>query len=210
MKNKIELQIDKKNKGITLIALVITIIVLLILATITITTLTGENGILNKSNLAGEESKKKEYEEILKIIGNGLRVDKIEKNWNSKTYLDEFENQIKKEEIFKEAQLNRKNDETIIIITKEGHGYKVTENDIEFIGKQGDTEPPKLDESNIKFTYDPLQEEKQWTNESVKVSISSSIENYDLQYSLDGNSWRSYRSRNRNGKQWFNLCKTSK
>ncbi|MCI8636954.1 MAG: hypothetical protein HFJ36_03755, partial [Clostridia bacterium] len=39
----------KKEKGITLIALVITIIVLLILAGIAIATLTGENGILNKS-----------------------------------------------------------------------------------------------------------------------------------------------------------------
>ncbi len=39
-----------KNKGITLIALVITIILLLILAGITIAMLTGENGILRKSN----------------------------------------------------------------------------------------------------------------------------------------------------------------
>ena len=39
----------KKNKGITLIALVITIVVLLILAGITISTITGENGILTRS-----------------------------------------------------------------------------------------------------------------------------------------------------------------
>ena len=58
------------NQGITLIALVITIIVLLILAGITITTLTGDNGILSKANNASEETKKKEYEEVLKIIGN--------------------------------------------------------------------------------------------------------------------------------------------
>ncbi len=37
------------TKGITLIALVITIIVLLILVGVSIATLTGENGILNKS-----------------------------------------------------------------------------------------------------------------------------------------------------------------
>ena len=35
----------KKNKGITLIALVITIIVLLILAGVTIASLSGDNGI---------------------------------------------------------------------------------------------------------------------------------------------------------------------
>ena len=98
----------QRNQGITLIALVITIIVLLILAGITITTLTGDNGILNKANNANEETKKKEYEEVLKIIGNGLRIDKIQNNWDSKTYLDEFEKQIPKEEIFQEANINRK------------------------------------------------------------------------------------------------------
>lgn len=41
-----------KNKGITLIALVITVIVLLILAGVSIAMLTGENGILNQANNA--------------------------------------------------------------------------------------------------------------------------------------------------------------
>ena len=40
----------QENQGITLITLVITIIILLILAGITIVSLTGENGILRKSN----------------------------------------------------------------------------------------------------------------------------------------------------------------
>ncbi len=46
----------KRQNGITLIALIITIIVLLILAGITIITLTGENGILNKSTKAAIET----------------------------------------------------------------------------------------------------------------------------------------------------------
>jgi len=41
----------KKNKGITLIALVLTIIVLLILAGVTIATLTGDNGILSQAKM---------------------------------------------------------------------------------------------------------------------------------------------------------------
>ena len=40
---------EKNDNGITLIALVITIIVLLILAGVSIATLTGENGLLRKS-----------------------------------------------------------------------------------------------------------------------------------------------------------------
>ncbi len=45
-----------KNKGITLIALVITIIVLLILAGVTISTLTGDNGIITRASQAAEET----------------------------------------------------------------------------------------------------------------------------------------------------------
>ena len=44
--------LNKKNKGITLIALVITIIILLILAGISISMLTGQNGILNRTQEA--------------------------------------------------------------------------------------------------------------------------------------------------------------
>ena len=43
-------QVMRKNRGITLIALVITIIVLLILAGVSIASLMGENGILRKSD----------------------------------------------------------------------------------------------------------------------------------------------------------------
>ena len=56
MKNKAK-SFDK-NKGITLIALVITIIVLLILAGVTIATLTGDNGIITRTNQAKEETEK--------------------------------------------------------------------------------------------------------------------------------------------------------
>ena len=46
----------RRNKGITLIALVVTIIVLLILAGISIAMLTGQNGILNKATEAKEKT----------------------------------------------------------------------------------------------------------------------------------------------------------
>lgn len=97
---------------------------LLILAGITIAILTGENGILSKADIASEETKKKEYEEILKLMGNGLRPDKIINNWDNKTYLDEFEKEVKKDDKLKDAETNRRNDETLIIITKEGYDIK--------------------------------------------------------------------------------------
>ena len=62
-----------KNKGITLIALVVTIIVLLILAGISINMLTGQNGILNRAaeakNATGEAQNKEELEMAISSLG---------------------------------------------------------------------------------------------------------------------------------------------
>ena len=60
-------RIAKKNKGITLIALVITIIVLLILAGVTIASLSGDNGILTRAAEAKEQTKKADVEETIKL-----------------------------------------------------------------------------------------------------------------------------------------------
>ena len=62
---------DEKERGITLIALVITIIVLLILAAVTIATLTGENGILSNASKAREETQKANAEEQVGIAVAG-------------------------------------------------------------------------------------------------------------------------------------------
>lgn len=123
---------NKNTKGITLIALVITIIILLILVGITIATLTGENGILSKANTASEESKKKEYEEVLKVIGNGLKSDKILEQLKIKEFMDRYQEKIKENEKFKDAkEIKRKTDKIIIILTKEEYVFMVTEDKIE-------------------------------------------------------------------------------
>ena len=61
----------KKQRGITLIALVITIIVLLILAGVSIAMLTGDNGILNKAQTAGEKTKEAGAKEKVEIAVMG-------------------------------------------------------------------------------------------------------------------------------------------
>ena len=57
----------KRNKGITLIALVVTIIVLLILAGISIMMLTGQNGILNRASEAKENTGTSQTKELVKL-----------------------------------------------------------------------------------------------------------------------------------------------
>ncbi len=67
----------KRNKGITLIALVVTIIVLLILAGISIAMLTGQNGILNRATDAKNTTETTQVDEQVKLsvaeaLSNGL------------------------------------------------------------------------------------------------------------------------------------------
>ncbi len=82
----------KKQKGITLIALVITIIILLILAGISIATLTGENGILSKANNSKIETEKASAKEkvqmaVMSSFDNSEKLDYIQ----LKTNLDNVE-----------------------------------------------------------------------------------------------------------------------
>ena len=63
-----------KNKGITLIALVITIIVLLILAGVSIAMLTGENGILSQAQKAGEQTDIGKEKEDIALAYNGAKT----------------------------------------------------------------------------------------------------------------------------------------
>ena len=64
------LEVKNKERGITLIALVITIIVLLILAGVSISMLTGENGILTQASnakKATEESTEQEKRQLSQV-----------------------------------------------------------------------------------------------------------------------------------------------
>ena len=71
-----------KNKGITLIALVITIIVILILAAISITMLSGDNGILNQAAKAKVKTELASLKEQVEIAVVSYQADNIK---NSRT-----------------------------------------------------------------------------------------------------------------------------
>ena len=60
------IDIVKKEKGITLIALVVTIIVLIILAGVSINILVGDNGIITQAQKAKEETEIAKNEEYFR------------------------------------------------------------------------------------------------------------------------------------------------
>ena len=62
----------KKERGITLIALVVTIVVLLILAGVSISMLTGENGIINQATNAKEATEQAKVQEIVDLAVQSL------------------------------------------------------------------------------------------------------------------------------------------
>ena len=103
----------KREKGITLIALVITIIVLLILAGIALNTIVGENGIFNTSTIAVEEYKKSQVKE--KIEYNIL--EKLAEK-KAPVTMNEIIDKLIEKGITTEANSDR---EGGILITEEGY-----------------------------------------------------------------------------------------
>ncbi len=109
-----------KNKGITLIALVITIIILLILAGISIATLTGENGLLTKANTAKEITKEEGIKEEIKIAYASVETDAIMNGWDINKKAEELQKELRKED-------------PTAIVTVEGTNLKVSYKGVELI-----------------------------------------------------------------------------
>ena len=107
----------KKQKGITLVALVITIIILLLLAGIAIATLGGENGIFAKVKQAKKAQLEAEMKEQLTMALQELQIarqgnatlDDVTQDWANKAILKDYSPLLQED-----ASLNGK----LIIMTK--------------------------------------------------------------------------------------------
>ena len=134
---------SRKERGITLIALVVTIIVLLILAGITIGALTGDNGIINKAKKAKEETEIAQWEE--KIDAAIIDVEKKHRNPTIDDVIDEL---IKDEIIEDESKVDRT---TGAITTKEPvHTIEGKLDD--YLGKEEPSEPV-VAEHTVTYNY---------------------------------------------------------
>ena len=135
----------KKQKGITLIALVITIIVLLILAGVVIITLTGDNGLLQKAKDASIATKDAEELERVKIMTTAAK-------------LDELGSDITETSLRKAANNEFKENSYLIEETTDSTGYKFTVNETlkeYYISKEGTV---KLFEEYAEGIVDPGEE----------------------------------------------------
>ena len=83
-----------KEKGITLIALVITVIVLLILAGVSIAMLTGDNGILTQASEAKDENIKGQEKEQIRLAMQSKKMEKMADNIERTVTAEELQNQL--------------------------------------------------------------------------------------------------------------------
>ena len=139
-----------KNKGITLIALVITIIVLLILAGITIQSIT-HTGILKNAKQAQLENKRGQISEYLKLklineqtnnpFGSAEEIITATRN-NVIENIDDLK-KIGKEVTIEETSTEEdgENVDIYFYVIVDKDVYKVELNDVTFIGEQGEFFP---------------------------------------------------------------------
>ena len=172
----------KQKKGITLIALVITIIVLLILAGISISMITGENGILQKTTTAKENT---ERAEIIEIAQTDIAGKQIENN-GLISEMDLYEI-LTSEDYNTQGTIEGDANESIldaILISKDGK-YEIRVDEI-YDGNFSEEEPiaPELIPSiygfmgpeNVFYGFDPGMKWVDWINSSYNIN-SFSIQN---------------------------------
>ena len=143
MKNKAK-SFDK-NKGITLIALVITIIVLLILAGVSIASLTGPNGLLTRANEAKEATTRAGAKEKVQMEVAGSF------NEHGNFDMDKLKENLKENLGLQESDI-KDNEDGSITVTVDGYEVTVDSNGNVKVEGEGTTPEDPSDTENIVTT----------------------------------------------------------
>ncbi len=184
------LKMKERNKGITLISLVITIIVLLILAAITISALSGENGILKQAQRARLENKRATVKEIIKIAETDEYIEHREES--DRAILEATQEHLKnpKSPLYDQGKkvkvdeniYGENSGEIYFYVVVDDDIYKVTREDVEIIG-QVNQENVELQKEEMKINQNPTI----WTNDKVKITIvvnTDKIIDYAIKYKI--------------------------
>ena len=85
---------NKKEKGVTLIALVVTIIVLIVLAGISINLVFGQLGVVTKSKEAKEENLKQTAKDVMNLKITNIQIENYTENETNKNENYSLEEQV--------------------------------------------------------------------------------------------------------------------
>lgn len=142
-------EIIKNGRGITLIALVVTIIVLIILAGISINLILGENGIIQRTKDAKEQSLIAQYKEQIDLIKTETEVK------NEGNIILEKLNEAFNENNQKYWVNNTEITDSIIkLTTNDGYVFFITESTTEYKGTGEVIIPEIISAEMVEFTPD--------------------------------------------------------
>ena len=185
----------KKEKGITLVALVITIIILLILAGVSLSAIVGENGIISRTQGAGKIYKISQYQEAIDMEIAALAFKDYTTDHD---FFVDLVDLLSQNEMFDGAEYTEKRDGRLIITTVDGEVFEVVAETrgSSYVGTEEDltSDLPKIEDkeivqANIEFEYSPTE----WTKDVVKVLVSSEeYANLEFEYSFDLSTWNPY------------------
>ena len=169
----------KRNKGITLIALVVTIIVLLILAGVTLSLVTGENGILKRATNAVDVNEKATAEEQADLLVAEIATKYYEEKYVDNKKVGEIDVYIQEElETEKETvtggyKVIAEKEENEIIVRVLKNGKEISEG----ILKDGKVEWSNENMSGIKpeISADIVTEGYALEGSTIKIQVTVSI-----------------------------------
>ena len=168
---------NRKNRGITLIALVITIIVLLILAGITIGAITGDNGIIQNALSAKEQTEIANEREIVEEA----TVRAMGKNKRGNIVKDELQEELDKITGEGKTIVTEDKEELgyFVKFVDSGRIYKVSiDGEVEYLGKEDEliTQADIIADPESNTTPELIQE--------VGLTVKTPIEIEGAEYSL--------------------------
>ncbi len=191
----------KKERGITLIALVITIIVLLILAGVSIAMLTGQNGILTQAQRASEQTDIGKEKEEIALAYNGAVLKKTQEGGGAVT-ADDLKDQFDSNGV-KNVIASGSNPITVTF-TDSGRKYEIDSNgNITQVGTGGETTTAKslvqaFKDGDIKvgdyISYNPIAtgdtgSEDKYTYESLQASNGYGNQTYSVKNDTEKVNW---------------------
>lgn len=166
----------KKERGITIIALIVTIVVLLILAGVSISLIINRNGIISKAEVAKQETEIADEKEKINLSALAAQAN----NEEAVIRRNDFEKELKK--FFNEdytLEPDSDAEEYEVTCKKSGRKYTIKSG---ITKKNPDYE---LNNNNTTFSSSPSG----WTNGNVMVNVKTTIQEYTLQTSKDGKNW---------------------
>ena len=182
---------EKNQRGITLISLIVTVTVIFILVAVSIDALLGDEGLLGEAEEIQMDAIKTVEREYIRLayqkIEMKLRLEGIE------ITPEEIEKELKKHDenvAVREIQESEINDKEIVVQRDIVIGYAevtYTQTDNKYIVPLQEVVVADEIDIEIMFKYD--HDLNVWTNEDIVATAETNATEYTLQTSLDGETW---------------------